>query len=297
MITDTYVMSEETAIQSKKSLRTTRRRKILYGIANHAGLFTLASMFIFPFYLVIVVSLMSRDQALLRTLWPDPINFANYSEVFTTVPFLKWTWNTFVIAGLSVIGAVISNVPPAYALSHLHWKGRQTVFIFILGTMMLPGQVTLIPIYVTFAKFGWIPSNLPLIVPNFFAGAFSIFLLRQFFVSIPSELTDAGRVDGCSEWQLMMKIIVPLAKPAIYAIAIFTFIGQWNDFFGAKIYLSADPELWTLGIGLTQFGNEHATNMNTTMAASVLFMLPLIIVFFFAQKVFVEGVTLTGVKG
>jgi multiple sugar transport system permease protein len=290
-------MSEETAIQSRKAKQQNRIRKILYGIANHSGLFALASMFIFPFYLVIVVSLMSRDQALLRSLWPDPFNFANYTEVFTTVPFLKWTWNTFVIASLSVVGAVIANVPPAYALSHLHWKGRQTVFIFILGTMMLPGQVTMIPIYVTFAKFGWIPSNLPLIVPNFFAGAFSIFLLRQFFVSIPSELTDAGRVDGCSEWQLMMRIIVPLAKPAIYAIAIFTFIGQWNDFFGAKIYLSADPELWTLGIGLTQFGNEHATNMNTTMAASVLFMLPLIIVFFFAQKVFVEGVTLTGVKG
>ncbi len=297
MITDNYVMSEETAIQSRKAKQQNRIRKILYGIANHSGLFALASMFIFPFYLVIVVSLMSRDQALLRSLWPDPFNFANYTEVFTTVPFLKWTWNTFVIASLSVVGAVIANVPPAYALSHLHWKGRQTVFIFILGTMMLPGQVTMIPIYVTFAKFGWIPSNLPLIVPNFFAGAFSIFLLRQFFVSIPSELTDAGRVDGCSEWQLMMRIIVPLAKPAIYAIAIFTFIGQWNDFFGAKIYLSADPELWTLGIGLTQFGNEHATNMNTTMAASVLFMLPLIIVFFFAQKVFVEGVTLTGVKG
>jgi multiple sugar transport system permease protein len=297
MITDNYVMSEETAVQSRKAKQQNRIRKILYGIANHSGLFALASMFIFPFYLVIVVSLMSRDQALLRSLWPDPLNFANYTEVFTTVPFLKWTWNTFVIASLSVVGAVIANVPPAYALSHLHWKGRQTVFIFILGTMMLPGQVTMIPIYVTFAKFGWIPSNLPLIVPNFFAGAFSIFLLRQFFVSIPSELTDAGRVDGCSEWQLMMRIIVPLAKPAIYAIAIFTFIGQWNDFFGAKIYLSADPELWTLGIGLTQFGNEHATNMNTTMAASVLFMLPLIIVFFFAQKVFVEGVTLTGVKG
>lgn len=290
-------MSEETALQSVKAKRQNRVRKILYGIANHSGLFSLAAMFIFPFYLVIAVSLMSRDQALLRTLWPDPINFGNYTEVFTTVPFLKWTWNTFVIASLSVVGAVIANVPPAYALSHLHWKGRQIVFIFILGTMMLPGQVTMIPIYVTFAKFGWIPSNLPLIVPNFFAGAFSIFLLRQFFVSIPSELTDAGRVDGCSEWQLMMKIIVPLAKPAIYAIAIFTFIGQWNDFFGAKIYLSADPELWTLGIGLTQFGNEHATNMNTTMAASVLFMLPLIVVFFFAQKVFVEGVTLTGVKG
>lgn len=297
MTTDTYEMSQETAIQSRKAKRQTRIRKVLYGIANHSGLFALASMFIFPFYLVIVVSLMSRDQALLRSLWPDPFNFANYTEVFTTVPFLKWTWNTFVIASLSVVGAVIANVPPAYALSHLHWKGRQTVFIFILGTMMLPGQVTMIPIYVTFAKFGWIPSNLPLIVPNFFAGAFSIFLLRQFFVSIPSELTDAGRVDGCSEWQLMMRIIVPLAKPAIYAIAIFTFIGQWNDFFGAKIYLSAEPELWTLGIGLTQFGNEHATNMNTTMAASVLFMLPLIIVFFFAQKVFVEGVTLTGVKG
>jgi multiple sugar transport system permease protein len=297
MTIDTFEMSEETALQSRTAKRNMRVRKMLYGIANHSGLFAAGSMFLFPFYLVLVVSLMSRDQALLRSLWPNPLSWSNYSEVINTVPFLKWTWNTFVIAGLSVIGAVISNVPPAYALSHLHWKGRQTVFIFILGTMMLPGQVTMIPIYVTFAKFGWIPSNLPLIVPNFFAGAFSIFLLRQFFVSIPSELTDAGRVDGCSEWQLMMRIIVPLAKPAIYAIAIFTFIGQWNDFFGAKIYLSGNPDLWTLGIGLTQFGNEHATNMNTTMAASVLFMLPLIIVFFFAQKVFVEGITLTGVKG
>ena len=297
MTIDTFEMSEETALQSRTARRNMRVRKMLYGIANHSGLLAAGSMFLFPFYLVLVVSLMSRDQALLRSLWPNPLSWSNYSEVINTVPFLKWTWNTFVIAGLSVIGAVISNVPPAYALSHLHWKGRQTVFIFILGTMMLPGQVTMIPIYVTFAKFGWIPSNLPLIVPNFFAGAFSIFLLRQFFVSIPSELTDAGRVDGCSEWQLMMRIIVPLAKPAIYAIAIFTFIGQWNDFFGAKIYLSGNPDLWTLGIGLTQFGNEHATNMNTTMAASVLFMLPLIIVFFFAQKVFVEGITLTGVKG
>ena len=297
MTVSTYEMSEETTKQSKGALRNKRIRTLLYGIANHSGLFTLAVMFVFPFYLVIIVSLMNHDQALMRSLWPNPLTFENYPEVLNTVPFLRWTWNTFVIAALSVVGAVIANVPPAYALSHLHWKGRQTVFIFILGTMMLPGQVTMIPVYVTFAKFGWIPSNLPLIVPNFFAGAFSIFLLRQFFVSIPSELTDAGRVDGCSEWQLMMKIIVPLAKPAIYAIAIFTFIGQWNDFFGAKIYLSADPNLWTLGIGLTQFGNEHATNMNTTMAASVLFMLPLIVVFFFAQKVFVEGVTLTGVKG
>ena len=297
MTVDTYVVSAETEAQSKKALQNKRVRTFLYAIANHSGLFAIGMMFLFPFYLVLVVSLMSRDQALLRSLWPNPLSWSNYSEVMSTVPFLKWTWNTFVIAALSVVGAVIANVPPAYALSHLHWKGRQTVFVFILGTMMLPGQVTMIPVYVTFAKFGWIPSNLPLIVPNFFAGAFSIFLLRQFFVSIPSELTDAGRVDGCSEWQLMMRIIVPLAKPAIYAIAIFTFIGQWNDFFGAKIYLSANPDLWTLGIGLTQFGNEHATNMNTTMAASVLFMLPLIIVFFFAQKVFVEGVTLTGVKG
>jgi len=184
----------------------------------------------FPLYLVFVISVMSFDQASNREIWPHPFLWGNYAEVFRAVPFLRWTMNTLFVSLASMIGTIISSIPPAYALSHLQWKGRQMAFVFILSTMMLPGQVTMIPVYVIFSRLHWIPSFWPLIVPSFFAGAFSIFLLRQFFVSIPEELTDAARIDGCSEFQLMTKIIVPLAKPAIAAIGLFAFLGSWNDF-------------------------------------------------------------------
>ena len=170
-------------------------------------------------------------------------------------------------------------------------------FMFILSTMMLPGQVTMIPVYVIFAKLHWIPSFLPLTVPAFFSSAFSIFLLRQFFVSIPNEITDAARIDGCSELKLLLKIIIPLAKPAIAAVGLFSFLGAWNDFFGPLLYLNDNQDLWTLGIGLNAFKGLHSADNSLMMAASALFMAPIIILFFFAQKVFIEGVTLTGVKG
>ena len=281
-------------------MRAKRNRKIkdiLGQVAAHSGAIALGVAFIFPLYLVFVISVMSFDQASDRDLWPNPFLWHNYAEVFTAVPFLKWTWNTFFISFMTMIGTVISSVPPAYALSHLQWKGRQATFVLILSTMMLPGQVTMIPVYIIFSKLGWIPSMLPLIVPSFFAGAFSIFLLRQFFVSIPEELTDAARIDGCSEFQLLIKIIVPLAKPAISAIGLFAFLGSWNDFFGPLLYLVENQDLWTLGIGLNAFRGLHHVDTSLMMTASALFMLPVIIIFFFAQRVFIEGVTLTGVKG
>jgi multiple sugar transport system permease protein len=162
---------------------------------------------------------------------------------------------------------------------------------------MLPFQVTVVPLYIIFVRFGWIPSLKPLIVPAFFADAFSIFLLRQFFLTIPQELSDAARVDGASEFQIMTKVVVPLAKPAIAAVGLFNFLYHWNDFFGPLLYLGGDPELWTLAIGLAQFRMQHAVEWNLMMTASVLFMVPVIVLFFLSQRVFVEGVTLTGVKG
>ena len=240
---------------------------------------------------------MSYRQASLRALWPKPFIWHNYVEVFQAVPFLHWTLNTLFVSLLTMIGTVISSVPPAYVLSRLQWRGRNIFFVIILATMMLPGQVTMIPVYVIFSKLHWIPGFLPLIVPAFFSSAFSIFLLRQFFVTIPDEISDAAKIDGCSEFQLMMRIVIPLAKPAISAIALFAFLGSWNDFFGPLLYLVENPNLWTLGIGLTQFESLHHVDRNMLMTASVLFMLPVIIIFFFSQKVFIEGVTLTGVKG
>lgn len=293
----TYVLTPEQVRESKIARRRHKRNDILYSIASHSGLVAMSVVFIFPLYLVFVVSVMSLEQSSNAELWPNPFLWDHYVTVFKAVPFLKWTMNTFFVSAMTMIGTVLSSVPPAYALSHLHWKGRQATFVVILSTMMLPGQVTMIPVYLIFTKLGWIPSFLPLIVPAFFSGAFSIFLLRQFFVSIPDELTDAGRIDGCSELQLMLRIIVPLAKPAITAIGLFAFLGAWNDFFGPLLYTVEDPNLWTLGIGLSQFQGLHHVDQNMLMTASSLFMLPVIVVFFFSQKVFIEGITLTGVKG
>ena len=192
-----------------------RINKFLYAVANHSTLIAMSAIFMMPLYLITVISLMSYRQASLRALWPKPFIWHNYVEVFQAVPFLHWTLNTLFVSLLTMIGTVISSVPPAYVLSRLQWRGRNIFFIIILATMMLPGQVTMIPVYVIFSKLHWIPGFLPLIVPAFFSSAFSIFLLRQFFVTIPDEISDAAKIDGCSEFQLMMRIVIPLAKPAI----------------------------------------------------------------------------------
>lgn len=289
-------LSKWISFQMSPKLRF-RINKFLFAVANHSTLIAMSAIFMMPLYLITVISLMSYRQASLRALWPKPFIWHNYVEVFQAVPFLHWTLNTLFVSLLTMIGTVISSVPPAYVLSRLQWRGRNTFFIIILATMMLPGQVTMIPVYVIFSKLHWIPGFLPLIVPAFFSSAFSIFLLRQFFVTIPDEISDAAKIDGCSEFQLMMRIVIPLAKPAISAIALFAFLGSWNDFFGPLLYLVENPNLWTLGIGLTQFESLHHVDRNMLMTASVLFMLPVIIIFFFSQKVFIEGVTLTGVKG
>jgi len=250
-----------------------------------------------PLFFVVSTSLMTYSQASARAIWPHPFVWNNYVSVFTAVPFLKWTLNTLLVSALGTIGTVVSSVPPAYVLARLRWKGRGATFVVILATMMLPGQVTMIPVYVIFSKMHWIPSLYPLIVPAFFSSAFSIFLLRQFFTSIPDEISDAARIDGCSEMKLLLKIIVPLAKPAISAVALFSFLGSWNDFSGPLLYIVDNPDIWTLGIGLALFRGVHTVQPNMMMAASTLFMLPVIIIFFLSQKVFIEGVTLTGVKG
>lgn len=297
MSATTVQLTPERQREAALARRKKRWNDFLQMIGNHSVLIGLSVIFLLPLYLVTVISLMNHGQAETRSLWPHPFVWHNYIAVFTAVPFLKWTLNTLFVATLSTIGTVVSSVPPAYVLSRLQWKGRGVTFIIILSTMMLPGQVTMIPVYIIFSRLHWIPSFLPLIVPSFFASAFSIFLLRQFFVSIPDEISDAARIDGCSEFKLMMRIVVPLAKPAIMAIALFSFLGAWNDFFGPLLYIVENEKLWTLGIGLNAFQGIHHVESNMMMTASVLFMAPVILLFFFSQKVFIEGVTLTGVKG
>lgn len=266
-------------------------------VANHAVLIALGAVFLLPVVFIVLTALMTDRQALTPAIWPRPFRWTNFSDVFRDIPLIRYTWNTFRIAALASIGVVVSCIPVAYALSRLRWRGRQGVFLLVLSTLMLPVQVTVVPLYIIFVRLGWVGSMKPLIVPLFFGDAFTIFLLRQFFLTIPEELSDAARVDGASEFQIMTRVIVPLAKPAIAAVALFQFLYSWNDFFSPLVYLIENPNLWTLSLGLQQFEGQFHVQWNLTMAASVLFIVPVIVLFFLAQRVFVEGVTVTGVKG
>jgi multiple sugar transport system permease protein len=240
---------------------------------------------------------MTDHQALSPKLWPSPFQLSNYSHVFSTAPLARYTLNTFIYAGLSTIGVVVSSVPVAYALSRLRWKGRDAVFLLVLASMMLPQVVTVVPLYVVYSKLHLVGTLWPLIIPNWFGDAFSIFLLRQFFVTIPEEYADAARVDGCGEVRIMLSVVCRLAKPAIAAVALFSFLFCWKDFFGPLLYTGETSDHWPLSVGLAQFRTLHQVQWNLTMAATLLFMAPVIALFFAAQRAFVEGVTLTGVKG
>ena len=198
---------------------------------------------------------------------------------------------------MTIIGTLLSSSLVAYAFACLKWPGRNGVFIFVLATMMLPMQVTMIPLFVLFKNFGWLNTFKPLIVPAFFGGgAFNIFLLRQFFLTIPGELFDAARIDGCSEWRIYWNIVLPLAKPALATVAILTFMMTWNDFFGPLIYLS-DKLKGTLALGLAMFVGQHQTEWGMLMAASVMMMIPMIVLFFLFQKYFIKGFMMSGIKG
>jgi multiple sugar transport system permease protein len=274
-----------------------RRHRFLMTVARHAVLIVVAIAFLAPFFFIVMTSLMNNDQAVTPSFWPNPFRWINYTDVFRRIPFLTYTWNTVQIAVGATIGVVVSCVPVAYALARMRWRGRQVAFILVLSTMMLPYQVTIVPLYIIWVRLHQVGHLTPLILPLFLGDAFSIFLLRQFFLTIPEELSDAARVDGASEWQIMTRVIVPLAKPAIAAVALFQFLYSWNDLFGPLLFVGTNQKLWTLTIALSEFQSRHGVEWNLTMAVSILVMLPVIILFFLAQRVFVEGVTLTGVKG
>src|SRR6266498_632783 len=277
---------------------TIRRRRILMSVANHSVAIALSLAFLLPFVFIVATALMTNQQALSPNVWPHPFVWSNFNTVFHSFPFVRYSLNTITYAGLATVGVVVSCVPVAYALSRLQWRGRQIAFVLVLSTLMLPPQVTIVPLYLIFVRLHWIGSLKPLIIPMFIGDAFSIFLLRQFFLTIPQELSDAARVDGAGELQILTRVIVPLAKPAIAAVALFQFLYSWNDFFSPLVYAGSNPNSWTLAVALQQFTSlSRGVLWNLQMAASVLFMLPVIVIFFFAQKVFVEGVTLTGVKG
>jgi multiple sugar transport system permease protein len=274
-----------------------RRKRLLIAVADHSVLIALSIAFVAPFVFMVLTALMTNAQALTPKLWPHPFAFHNIVEVFRQAPMLRYAANTFLYATLATIGLVVSSVPVAYALACLRWRGRNVAFVAVLISMMLPPQVTVIPVYVMFAHLHLVGTIWPLVIPNWFGDAFSIFLLRQFFLTIPPEYADAARIDGCGEFRIMLQVVARLAKPAIAAVALFSFLLCWNDFWGPLLYTIQNPAHWTLSVGLAQFRNLYTVNWNLVMAGTVVFTAPVIVLFFFAQKAFVEGITLTGVKG
>jgi multiple sugar transport system permease protein len=240
---------------------------------------------------------MTNQQALSSDLWPHPFRWSNFTDVFSKAPIWRWTLNTMIYSTLATLGVLVSSIPVAYALARLRWRGRNAVFVIVLVALMLPPQVSVVPLYVMWSKLHLVGTLWPLIIPNCLGDAFSIFLLRQFFLTIPEEYLDAARVDGCGELRILATVVTRLAKPAIAAVALFSFLYTFNDFFLPLLYVGENPDHWVLSIGLSEFRSLHQVQWNLTMAATLLVMAPVILLFFLAQRAFVEGVTLTGVKG
>ena len=274
-----------------------RRQRFLIAVAEHSLLIAAALAFIAPVVFIGLTALMTTNQALSPELWPKTFEWGNFVEVFQKSPLWKWTINTMIYAGLATLGVVVSSIPVAYALSRLRWRGRDAVFLVVLVALMLPPQVAVVPLYVMWAKLDLVGTLWPLIIPVWLGDAFAIFLLRQFFLTIPEDYLDAARVDGCGEFRILTTVVVRLAKPAIAAVALFSVLYCFNDFFLPLLYVGENPDKWVIQIGLSQFRSLHQVQWNLVMAATILVMLPVIVLFFLAQRAFVEGVTLTGVKG
>jgi multiple sugar transport system permease protein len=276
--------------------RDHRRRVTLQWIATHALAIALSIMFIGPLVFIGLTAVMTDHQALTQQLWPAQWEWGNFADIFEKAPLLTWIANTLMYSILATLFMLISSIPVAYALARFRFPGRKLAFLLVITTMMLPPQVVAVPIYLIWARFHLTGTLWPLIIPMLLGDAFSIFLLRQFLVTIPREYSDAARVDGCGEFRTLVRVILPMARPAIAAVALFQFFYCWNDYYGPLLYAGTETSHWTLSLGLASFRAVHRVQWNLTMAATLLAMAPVIVVFFFAQKAFIEGVKLTGVK-
>jgi multiple sugar transport system permease protein len=272
-----------------------------YGIL-YALLIVLGALFTLPVLWMLSSSLHDLPDLFVQPFrWiPSPPKWKNYSRAVTLLPFGRYLLNTTIITAATVIFTMASSCLVAYGFARMRFRGRDTLFAICLATMMLPGHVTFIPLYFVFAKMGWVDTWLPLIVPSLFGSPFYIFLLRQFFLTIPRELDDAALIDGAGRFRILWSIILPQARPALATVLVFSFIGSWNDFFGPLVYINS-PELATLTLGLnmmkTQVLGSGSVEWNLLMAAAFLVLLPNVIIFFIAQKHFVKGINVGALRG
>lgn len=256
-----------------------------------------AAAFILPFYWMFATSIKTYDEvfAIPPVWWPASPQWINYVRLMHEIPFARYTLNTVFVTGLSLVGYIVSSAIVAFGFSFFEFKGKSALFKVLLMTMMLPPQVTMIPQFVLFRKLGWVGTFLPLVIPPFFGGAFAIFLLKQFFDTIPHTFADAAKLDGATAWDIFLRIYVPLSKPAIATASLFIFIWTWTDFLNPLIYLN-DDRLYTLAIGLQQFATSRTVDWPLLMAGSLLMTLPILVLFFMAHKTFIQGIQVGGVK-
>lgn len=284
------------------SKSATEKRNVLL---THIVLIVLSLIFFFPFLWVLSTAVKPITETMKTPpVWiPSHWEFDNFWKAMTYgedklgyIPFLIYARNTLVICIMVVTGVVVSNSLVAYSFARLRWPGRDVMFAITLATMMVPFPVLMVPQFAMFKEFDWIGTFRPLWVPAWFASAFNIFLLRQFFRTLPMQLSEAAKIDGASEWQIFKDIILPLSKPALAVVALFAFMGTWNDFLGPLLYL-LDQKTFTLSLGLQFFQSQAGgTDWNLLMAASAVVIAPVIILFFFAQKQFIQGIAVTGMK-
>ncbi len=279
-------------------LGTRRSRERLWGAAVYLVLAAVAATFVAPFLWMVSTSLKPDAQVFSPAVrWiPAPIVWSNYPAALASFPFLLYLRNTLLVCTMTTVGTVLSAAMPAYGFSRIRWRGRDPMFFVLICTIMLPAQVTMIPVFLTFRALGWTGTFLPLIVPPFLGSAFSIFLLRQFFLTIPQELSDAARIDGCGDLGILGRIILPMAKPAVATIALFAFTAAWMDFLNPLVYLH-DERQYTLAIGLQAFLGRHGSEWSLLMAASTVITIPMLVLFLLAQRTFIRGIALTGLKG
>ncbi|MDG2186330.1 MAG: carbohydrate ABC transporter permease [Mariniblastus sp.] len=256
------------------------------------------TIFSLPLLVMVSGSLKSSEQ-LTRdpySLWPAGWNWINYPEALASMPFLVYLSNTLLLCTGCVIGTTLSCALAAYGLSRVDWSGRRWMFGLVIATMLLPWHITMIPRFVLISELGLYNSLWSIVLPTFLGDAFFIFLLRQFFMTIPEQLLDAGRMDGLSQWGLFWQIVIPLSKPALATVALFQFVITWNDFGSPLLYLN-DPQKFPLAYGLERFVSSYGDQTNLLLAAATLFTLPMILIFFLAQKTFIQGISTTGIKG
>lgn len=275
-----------------------RTVRILGKVAVYALFVALAIAFFMPLFWLVTTSLKSPDEVFRYPIqWiPKVLRWDNYARLFETSPMARYLLNTVFITVIGVIGNVIGSSIAAYAFARMRFRGKNVMFFIMIATMMVPIWVTIIPSFIIFSRIGWVDTYLPILVPAFFAVPFSTFLLRQFFLGIPVEIEDAARIDGASTLRLFLTIVLPMSKPAILMVVIFSFLAHWEDFLRPLIYLNSQ-ELFPISLGIANFMGTQQSELWLTMAAATLALLPPILVFVVAQKWFIQGIVVSGVKG